>query len=158
MATDFIAPALDSSANRRQPRYVTIDSMGELRIENPGLPADYLPRRLARLHRRGDIVREYKEVATELYASLVSDIRAGRKRAALVHFRPFADYCVNCLFVAYPATENELDRRKLPNGSIRAAKRIIDHWKIPVGGPGFKKLERYVPRSEPSRPRRQEGS
>lgn len=115
--------------------------MNEPCIEKPGLPADYLPRRLARLHRRGDIVRKFKEVATELYDSLVSDIRAGRNRAALIHFRPFTDYCLNCLFVAYPATENELDQRKLPNDSIRAAKQIIEHWKIPVGLAAFKKLE-----------------
>jgi hypothetical protein len=115
--------------------------MSELRIEDPGLPADYLPTRLARLHRRGDVVRKYKGVATELYDSLVSDVRAGRKRAALVHFRPFADYCLNCLFVAYPASGNELDRRKVPKDLIVAAKRIIEHWKIPVNSASLKKLE-----------------
>jgi len=105
------------------------------------LPADYLPRRFARLHRRGDIVREYKDVATELYDSLVSDIRAGRKRAALVHFRPLADYCLNCLFVAYPASEDDLNRQSLPKNLVQAAKRILEHWKVPVDSGVLKKLE-----------------
>jgi hypothetical protein len=115
--------------------------MSELRIEDPGLPADYLPTRLARLHRRGDVVRKYKAVATELYDSLVSDIRAGRKRAALVHFRPFADYCLNCLFVAYPASEGELDGQSLPKNAARAARRIIEHWEMPVKNEDIKKLQ-----------------
>lgn len=108
---------------------------------DPGLRADYLLTRLTDLQRRGDIVRRYKRVATELHDSLVSDIRAGRKRAVIVHFRSFADYCLNSLFVAYPASEPELDRRKMPKDLISAARRIIEHWKVPVDGADFKKLD-----------------
>lgn len=110
--------------------------------EDPGLPRDYFAKRWKRLDRRGDIVREYKEVAEELHASFVSDIRAGRKRAAVVHFRPFAEYCVNCLFVAYSSSEHELDRRSLPQNAFRTVKRVIQHWQIPVDNGDMKKLEK----------------
>jgi hypothetical protein len=114
--------------------------MSAAHAEDPGLPQDYLAKRFARLDRRGDIVRKYKDVAKELYDSLVSDIRAGRRRAALVHFRPFADYCLNCLFEAYAASEDELDRRSLPKDAVKAAKRIIKHWEMAVDNKDIKKL------------------
>jgi hypothetical protein len=122
--------------------HVIICHMGVAHAEDPGLRPDYLAKRFARLHSRGDIVRKYKDVAEELYDSLVSDIRAGRKRSALVHFRPFADYCLNCLFVAYPASEMELDRSSTPKDAVEAAKRIIEHWEIPVNKEDIKKLRK----------------
>ena len=106
---------------------------------NPGFPGDYFAKRFAR---RGDAVRKYREVAEELHKSLISDIRSGRKRAALIHFRPFADYCLNCLFLAYAATEVELVRQKLPKNLVQDAKRIIGQWGIPVDNKDIKKLEK----------------
>lgn len=87
------------------------------------------------------MVRRYRALVEELFESFESDIRSGRKRAALVHFRALADYCLNCLFVAYPASEDELDRRSVPKNAFRSARRIIEHWNIPVGNEGLKKLE-----------------
>ena len=124
---------------------VIIGHMSGPQDEDPGLPrkrGDYVLKLVGRLHKRGDIVRKYKEVAKELYDSLVSDIRAGRWRAAIVHFRPFADYCLNCLFVAYSASEDELDRRSLPKDAVQAAKQIIKHWRIPVNDEDIKKLKK----------------
>ncbi len=108
----------------------------------PGLPADYIPKRLARLHKRGDVVRRYKEVATELYDSLISDIHSGRKRAAVAHFRAFADYCLNCLFVAYAASEDELNRTTLPTNLVEAFRRLLKHWRLPVADDHLRKLEK----------------
>lgn len=115
--------------------------MSESHVKDPGLRADYLPTRLAKLHRRGDIVRKYKEVTAELYDSFVSDIRAGRRRSALIHFRSFMDYCLNCLFIAYPASEDDLERGSLPKNLVRSAQRTIEHWQIPINKADFKRLD-----------------
>jgi hypothetical protein len=110
----------------------------------PGLPADYLPGRLEDLRRRGDIVRKYREVASELRQSLLNDMRSGRRRSAVIHFRSFADWCLGALFVAYPATRGELDRRSLPNDLAEKLDRIAAHWERPISPDELKKLRALV--------------
>ncbi len=103
---------------------------------------DYISRRLSRRHKRGDLVRKYKEIATELRNSLLSEISSGRNHAAVIHFRPFLDYCFNSLYVAYPASERELDRKRLPKDVVEAAIRTIKHWKLSVEQRELKTLRR----------------
>lgn len=116
--------------------------MSEPRTGDPGLRPDYFAKRVARLHRRGDVVRKYKDIAKELHDSIAFDIREGRTRAALIHFRSFADYCLNCLFVAYAASEDDLGRGKTPADLVDAAKRVVDHWNIPVNSKDMRRLKK----------------
>lgn len=116
--------------------------MSDKQPEYPAISNLYLERRFAQLQRRGDLVREYKKTAVELRESLMADIRAGRKRSAVIHFRSFADYCLASLFVAYPASEEELDKKKSPQDLPEVAKRVIKHWDIPIPPEDLKKLQK----------------
>lgn len=107
----------------------------------PGLPADYFPLRFGRLERRGDLVRAYKRVAAELRESLIAEISAGRKLSAVVLLRPFLDCCFACLFAAYPASEREIVKKSSPKNFVEAAKRIIEHWQLPIPAGEIAKLD-----------------
>ncbi len=43
--------------------------------------------------------------------------------------------------MAYPASESDLDREKLPKDLVQAAAQIIKHWKLPIPTAEMKKLE-----------------
>jgi len=116
--------------------------MADLQNSYPWMPADCLARRFEMLERRGDVVRAYRELVNELRESMLADIRAERKRSALIHFRTFADYCLRCLFVAYAASEDELDRKSSPKNLIGVAERVITHWEMPVPPAAVKDLAR----------------